>query len=175
MNTTGTGSLSRADRLFVSALGSGFSPFASGTVGSAAALVPYVMLLYLAPGVLTWPAILIASVVVFIPAVPASTRAERVYGEDPSVVVIDEVVGMWLTLVSPLIPAGLLYAVLGFFLFRLFDIVKPWPARLFDRRPGGFGIMMDDVVAAVYANLCAHILLYGLVLSPVVLRFLSGR
>ena len=62
-------------------------------------------------------------------AMVASTRAERVYGEDPSVVVIDEVVGMWLTLVSPLIPAGLLYAVLGFFLFRLFDIVKPWPIR----------------------------------------------
>lgn len=151
----------------MSACGTGFSPFASGTVGSAFAL-----LFLFIPGFSAWYVLLAASVVVFAVAVPYATKAEHVYGEDPSMVVIDEVVGMWITLASPLLPVDWLYVVVGFFLFRFFDIIKPPPAKYFDRRPGGFGIMADDVVAAIYANIVSHLLLYGLGLFPFVWTFL---
>ncbi len=151
----------------MSACGVGFSPFASGTVGSAFAL-----LFLLIPGFSTWYVLLAASFVAFVIAVPLATQAEARYGADPSMVVIDEVVGMWITLASPLLPMDWLYIVGGFFLFRLFDIVKPWPANIIDRRRGGFGIMMDDVVAGLYANIAAHLILYGLGLSPIVWAFL---
>jgi phosphatidylglycerophosphatase A len=65
---------------------------------------------------------------------------------------VDEVAGMLITLF--LVPVGVTSAVVGFFLFRLFDIVKPFPARRLERLPGGVGVMCDDAMAAVYANLC---------------------
>jgi phosphatidylglycerophosphatase A len=81
-------------------------------------------------------------------SVVASTSAMR----DPGAIVVDEVTGQWLALL-PVPPDALLYA-LGFVLFRLFDIWKPWPVGWADRRvSGGFGIMLDDVLAAVYAAL----------------------
>ena len=70
---------------------------------------------------------------------------------DPGAIVIDEVAGQWLTLaVAPLDPLAYL---LGFVLFRIADVLKPWPASWLDRRVGGgFGVMIDDVAAAVYAG-----------------------
>ena len=71
---------------------------------------------------------------------------------DPQAVVIDEVAGQWLTLAA--VPAGLGSYVAGLALFRAADILKPWPARLAERRlPGGLGVMADDIVAAVYAGI----------------------
>lgn len=163
--------LSPAAKYFVSALGTGFAPIASGTFGSAFALIFY----FLIPGFSLWYVLLAASTVVFVIAVPFATKAEHVYGNDPSMVVIDEVVGMWITLVSPLLPMSWIYAVVGFFLFRLFDIVKPWPANVFDKRTGGFGIMMDDVIAGIYANIASHLIIYGLGLFPFVWAFLHGQ
>ncbi len=73
------------------------------------------------------------------------------YGHDPAEVTIDEVLGMWISLF--LLPKKILIALVAFVLFRLFDILKPYPARIFDYRKGGISIMMDDVVAGVYTNL----------------------
>ncbi|WP_417789029.1 phosphatidylglycerophosphatase A [Terasakiella pusilla] len=125
---------------------SGLMPFAPGTWGSLAAL-PFAYFIQYYGG---WIALLIASIVVFLIGWWASHIFEKEAGvEDPGAVVIDEVAGQWLVLV----PAGLdpLLYLVGFVLFRLVDIFKPWPACWFDRNVhGGLGIMLDDVVAALY-------------------------
>jgi phosphatidylglycerophosphatase A len=72
--------------------------------------------------------------------------------------VIDEVVGMLITLAF--VPVGWTGALAGFFLFRLFDVVKPWPARALERLHGGLGVMADDAMAAVYANASLRLLLW---------------
>jgi len=128
--------------------GVGLMPKAPGTWGSLAA-VPF------AYGLHHWlgaAGLAAAAVAVFLVGVWASEQFRRRSGdEDPQTVVVDEVAGQWLALV----PAGddiLLYAA-GFFLFRLFDIWKPWPASWADRElGGGLGIMLDDAIAGLYAG-----------------------
>lgn len=140
-------------RLLATGFGSGYSPVAPGTAGSAVGLL------------LFWP---LASVAVtgqiaacaagFAIGVWASGRLARELGrKDPGLAVIDEVVGMWVTLVG--LPFGLRTALLGFVLFRVMDVVKPWPARELERLPGGWGIMADDVAAGVYAGLALRVIL----------------
>ena len=131
----------------------GFSPFASGTVGSAAALAIYWVLPFMANGTVL---ALMAFMLLFI-GVPAAQRLEDHYGKDPSEVVVDEAAGMWIALAF--LPKIWYVALAAFFLFRMFDIVKPQPARYFDRMKGGGGIMMDDIVAGVYANLAMQAVL----------------
>ena len=133
----------------------GYFPIAPGTAGSAAAIPLFLLLRWLA---LPW---LEASVVVVLCAAGfwAGGVAARHYGrEDPGYVVLDEVVGMLVTLAF--IPVTWSGIVAGFFLFRLLDIVKPAPARQFERLPGGFGIMMDDVMAGIYGNLALRLLFW---------------
>jgi phosphatidylglycerophosphatase A len=132
-----------------SGFGSGFSPFASGTAGSAAALIPWFALRELSP---VW--YVAAVVVAFAIGVWASSfviRTLRV--EDPGVVVWDEFVGQWIALLPLVVaPRGWPWIVAGFVLFRLFDVWKPWPASWADRSvKGGFGTMLDDVIAGLYA------------------------
>jgi phosphatidylglycerophosphatase A len=133
----------------------GFAPVAPGTVGSAAG----VALFYLvrASGVPVAELVLIAAL--FAAGVWASSMAERVLGRtDPGPVVIDEVVGMLITLAwIPVTPLG---ALTGFLIFRVLDVVKPWPSRQFEAMHGGLGVMADDAMAAVYGQL----LMRGLVL-----------
>ena len=132
-----------------SGFGSGFSPFAPGTAGSAAALLPW-----LALRELSLPLYALAVVVAFALGVWASgvvIRTLRV--EDPGVVVWDEFVGQWIALV-PLVaaPRGAWWIAAGFVLFRVFDVLKPWPASWADRSvKGGFGAMLDDAFAGAYA------------------------
>ena len=83
--------------------------------------------------------------------------ARRLRDKDPSLVVIDEIAGMWVTLVA--LPWNPVTVVAGFFMFRLFDVFKPYPARDLERVPGGWGIMLDDVVAGIYANLAVRVVL----------------
>lgn len=124
--------------------GTGYAPLAPGSVGSAVTVV----LLWLIPFSRT-------GLVLFLVAVTgigtwAAHRAERLLGaKDPGAIVIDEVAGMTLAvLVFPLTPSVLAAA---FVLFRLFDVVKPPPARASQRLPGGPGVMVDDLIAGVYA------------------------
>lgn len=128
--------------------GFGLAPVASGTFGTLAA-VPLILLLnYFGE----WYGAF-ALVVVIVVAIWASDRTQELLGRtDPSEVVIDEVAGFLVTML--LLPTSLVNVVLGFVLFRFFDIVKPWPVRQTERLKGGFGIVVDDLLAGVYAHLC---------------------
>lgn len=86
--------------------------------------------------------------------------AERHFGtRDPGAVVIDEVLGMIVTLFMN--PVGWGGALTAFFLFRIADVLKPFPANVVERLPGGLGVMADDAVAAVYANVALRVILFG--------------
>ncbi len=128
----------------------GKSPVAPGTCGSFAAIVlaPFVFMpLPLYGRLLLLLAVLITGTV-------AAGRAETLLGEkDPSEVVIDEVLGQWITCL-PFASLGLWEYVAAFALFRLFDITKPWPVRQLEGIGGGLGIMIDDAAAGLYAMLC---------------------
>jgi len=136
--------------LIATTFGVGYAPIAPGTFGSAAGLVLWAVL----P---SSPAIqLVAILIVFAIGVWSATVAERHFGRtDPGQVVIDEVLGMLVTLF--LNPVGWPGAFAGFLLFRIADIIKPWPANRFERLPGGLGVMADDGMAAVYANLALRV------------------
>ena len=133
----------------------GFFPIAPGTAGSAAGLIVYVMFRWLGIPHFELPLI----VVLFALGVFYGAASEQALGGvDPGPVVIDEVMGMLITLF--LIPANWMGMIAGFVLFRLFDILKPYPARTLERLPGGLGMMSDDLMAAVYANLTLHAAYY---------------
>jgi phosphatidylglycerophosphatase A len=126
----------------------GYAPVAPGTVGSAAGLVVYALVAWTGSSVVEVATI----VVLFALGVWAATITERYFGGiDPGPVVLDEVVGMLITLAF--IPVGWSGAMVGFFLFRVMDVVKPFPAGRFERLHGGLGVMADDAMAALYANL----------------------
>ena len=139
-------------KAFASALFSGYSPVASGTVGSAVGLA-----LYFIPGFEHPYVIMPASVIVLLAGIKAAEAMEVFYGHDPAEVTIDEVLGMWMSLF--LLPKTLLVAGAAFILFRFFDVIKPFPAKRLDRLKGGAAIMFDDVVAALYSNIILHALL----------------
>ncbi len=127
--------------------GSGLLPIAPGTWGSLAAL-PFAWVIASVWG--QWALFVAGAIALAAGTWAADMFARRNQQEDPPAVVIDEVAGQWLALA--VVPPGALPYALGFVLFRLFDIVKPWPAGLIDRRlRNGLGIMLDDVVAGVYA------------------------
>lgn len=131
-----------------SGAGSGLAPIAPGTVGSLAALLPWLLLREL-----PWWGYLLAVALVFAVGVWAAERViAQMREEDPGVVVIDEFVGLWVTLF--LAPPGWIWIAAGFLLFRLFDIWKPWPANWADRKlKGGLGTMVDDLFAGLYGLL----------------------
>jgi phosphatidylglycerophosphatase A len=135
-----------------SVLGLGYVPIAPGTFGSAAGLLLWMLL----PGsVLVQAAAIVALLVM---GSIAGNVAERHFGRiDPRQVVIDEVMGMLITLF--LNPVTLRGAFVGFLFFRATDVIKPYPANRLERLPGGVGVMADDFMAAVYANIALRALL----------------
>ena len=143
--------------VFIATVGySGYFPIAPGTVGSLAGLVFYLLVWWSRSPVVEVGLI----VVLFTVGVWAGTTAERYFGGiDPGPIVIDEVVGMLITLAF--IPVGPSGALLGFVLFRIFDVVKPYPAGRLERLHGGFGVMADDAMAAVYANVTLRVALWA--------------
>jgi phosphatidylglycerophosphatase A len=137
-------------------------PFASGTAGSFAALVLYMAGIYLLPAAL-FPLVHALGIVLFIGlGIPAASYIERHEGiEDPGCVEIDEAAGQWVTLlfISPaLVRAHLWIPAAAFFLFRFFDITKLFPANRAEKLPGGLGIIMDDVIAGLYACLILNLI-----------------
>jgi len=133
---------------------SGYLPKAPGTWGSLVGLLLFFLLhtlsleIYLA---------VIASI--FLLGTFAAGEAEKIMDHpDPGLVVIDEIVGMLITMIA--IPATPLLMVLGFILFRIFDIWKPFPVNFFDQRfHGGLGIMLDDIMAGIYSLIILHVLI----------------
>ena len=140
--------LSDAPALLATWFGSGFVRVAPGSWASLTALPGAALLVWLGGPVL----VLGAAAALFalgIWAADAYMAAVKVH--DPPAIVIDEVVGQWTTLA--LLPLDPLVYALGFLLFRILDVLKPWPANFIDRAvTGGFGVMLDDVVAGVYAG-----------------------
>jgi phosphatidylglycerophosphatase A len=133
----------------------GYSPVAPGTFGS---LIAVAIIWFLVPGF--FYILVPISLGLFFVSVWSAGRAEDIFGHDGCQIVIDEVTGMAVSLVF--VPHRLGYFAAAFFLFRIFDIIKPPPARGAERLKGGWGVTMDDVVAGVYANLVLHLVLLGL-------------
>jgi len=134
--------------------GAGYFPIAPGTVGSAVGVLIY---WFTRQWPFSWQLGLVAAVTVA-GTWAAGVAATHFGREDPGHVVVDEVAGQLVTFL--LTGAGLSGAVIGFFAFRLFDIIKPWPANRFERLPGGVGIMADDLMAGVYANIVLQVIAY---------------
>ena len=137
--------------VLATAFGAGYWPIAPGTAGSAVGALVYL-------ATLSWPLVWQGAliVVVSLAGIWAGGVAARHFGrEDPGQVVIDEVAGQLVTFFATGIShQGVL---VGFLVFRVFDIVKPWPARQFEKFPGGAGIMADDLMVGLYGNLLLRI------------------
>lgn len=134
-------------KLTATGLGSGYSPVAPGTAGTLVGIPIFLIL-----SMLSWPWYMATIIVLSIPAVYICGEAEKIFqARDCQKIVLDEIIGLQFAmfLVSP----TLLHIIAGFALFRFFDIVKIFPARVCERLPGGAGVMADDIVAGIYANL----------------------
>ncbi len=133
--------------------GSGLAPRAPGTFGTLAAIPVYLLL----AGLPLW-GYLVVTAIVCTAGIWICDRAARDFGvHDHPAIVWDEIAGFLVTMIAA--PAGLIWIAAGFLLFRFFDIVKPWPIGLLDRRvQGGLGIMLDDLLAGVYAAIVLQIL-----------------
>lgn len=162
MSSTTDRQISTADRireLTVSFFGLGLAPVASGTFGTLGGVVIAVPLAY-APGLPYWAWLSIATLITTLIAVALGPWAEKFYGlKDPGAIVLDEVGGYFVTLaVYDIILGGAADFgwqghLAAFLLFRIGDILKPSPARNFEKLPGGWGVMLDDLVAGAYAGL----------------------
>ena len=141
-------------RLIGSGLGSGYVPVAPGTVGSSIALLIWVIL----PEMKAAEQIALVAITFFI-GIPVCRAMEADYGHDPRQATFDEVVGQWAALL--LLPKTTAVLVASFLIFRAFDILKPFPARRSQKLPGGWGIMVDDLIVGIYTCLLIH--LYRLV------------
>lgn len=170
---TDRGRIPIAVRILATGCFTGYIPFASGTFGSLAGL-----LVYLLPGVSSPPVLAGLIAAGFFAGRAAAGRMAAALGHalhadaamlkgafqpgddrhpDPSVVVIDEIVGVWVALL--LLPVEFPAVIIAFTTFRLFDILKPPPARQLEKYPHGWGIMLDDIAAGVYANLVTRLIL----------------
>ncbi|MFA6283290.1 MAG: phosphatidylglycerophosphatase A [Desulfurivibrionaceae bacterium] len=147
------------DRLFMTiatGFGAGYLPKAPGTWGSLVALPLHFFLRQLPPDHYA-----LALTAIFFIAVITAGQAEKILDrKDPGVVVIDEVIGMLITLIAA--PNNPLIWLLGFFIFRFFDIFKPYPIRIIDQRVnGGMGIVLDDVLAGIYSLIVLQVFCYA--------------
>ena len=145
--------------LFAAGFGVGYSPIAPGTLGTLITIPIYYFL-----SAIRSPIYEVTIIAFFFLSVWISEKAEIFFGKrDDSRIVIDEMMGFLITMLW--VPKTAIFIIIGFFLFRFFDIVKPPPIRFIERARGGFGVVLDDVVAGVYSNIILQIISY-LTLSP---------
>ncbi len=135
--------------VIATAAGCGYAPLAPGTAGSIGALL--LIYCFYPPWWVLGPLIL----VLFFLGVYTSTQMEKIYGPDPSLVVMDEVVGMSISLFF--LPRNYWLFLLAFIFFRFYDIVKPPPINISQQLPGGWGIMIDDVIAGIFALITVQV------------------
>ncbi len=141
------------EKLIGSGFYTGYVPIASGTFGSLVAIV-----IYSIPGFERLEIIIPAIILLFSYGLFVSSKFEKVYGKDPSQCTVDEVVGTWIALIA--LPKSFLIVFTTFLIWRLLDIIKPFPARTSEKLPGGFGIMIDDVISGFYAVVIVHLFVY---------------
>jgi phosphatidylglycerophosphatase A len=147
--------LSFTEKLLGSGFYTGYIPIASGTFGSLAALI-----IYLIPGFEIIYIIIPVIVIFSMYGVYVGNKFEHVYGKDPAECTIDEVVGTWISYL--LLPKTIGIIAITFFLWRALDIFKPFPARKLENLNGGMGIMIDDVVSGFYTLIIMHVVVYFL-------------
>jgi len=141
------------EKLIGSGFYTGYIPYASGTFGSLAGL-----LIYCIPG-FERPVILITAIFIFtFYGIYLGGKFERAYGKDPAECTIDEIVGMWISLI--LLPKTLIVSAVAFFIWRALDVFKPFPARRLESLKGGLGIMIDDIVSGIYTLIIVHLILF---------------
>lgn len=144
------------DRFLTTGFFSGYSPFAPGTMGALVATVMWVVASIWLDYTCMLAATAVCIVVFTLASIAPINRLEKVWGEDPSRVVVDEMVGVWICLLLVPRDAALfstrywVYVIAAFALFRLFDIWKPLGVRKMESIGGGWGVMMDDILAGVY-------------------------
>jgi phosphatidylglycerophosphatase A len=141
------------EKLIGSGFYTGFIPLTSGTFGSLVALIIYWIPGFENPYILISAIILFASYGIYI-----GTKFEKTYGKDPSECTVDEMVGQWISLL--LLPKTIFISLIAFVVWRVFDIIKPFPARKLEDLPGGLGVMADDVVASIYSLIFVHLILF---------------
>jgi phosphatidylglycerophosphatase A len=141
------------EKMLGSGFYTGYIPLASGTLGSLAGLA-----LYYIPGFET-PVILFSAIVLFmILGIYIGNKFDIIYGKDPAECTIDEIVGMWITLLY--LPKTIWISLLAFVVWRALDVIKPFPARKLEKLQGGLGIMADDIVAGIYSLGIVHLILF---------------
>lgn len=143
--------LNKIERFFGSGFYSGYFPYASGTVGSAAALI-----IYWIPGFEKTEILVISIIIAIAAGLYIGGKFESLYGKDPAEFTLDEVAGMWITLLF--LPKTFLISILGFLVWRILDVIKPYPANAAERLKGALGIMLDDIIASIYACLIMHVI-----------------
>lgn len=135
--------------------GSGCSPWAPGTIGTLAAIPVYLLL----QATSLWMYLLITMLMFLIGIWLCGETTKKLGVHDHSGIVWDEIVGYLVTMIAA--PQGWLWIVTGFVLFRIFDILKPWPISIADKRiSGGFGIMIDDIIAGIFAFTALQIIVH---------------
>jgi len=141
------------EKLIGSGFYTGFFPVASGTIGSLAALI-----IYLIPGFEKLFIIIPFTLIFIVYGIYLGNKFETNYGKDPAECTVDEVVGTWISVLA--LPKTLWIIVIAFFIWRILDIIKPPPARNLERLKGGLGIMLDDVVSGIYTLIIMHLIVY---------------
>jgi len=145
-------------RMISTGMGVGYFPLAPGTMGSLAILVVY----WICPEIssLQLSMIIVGLIVLGIYAATITenemkSKLGQNRGSDPGIIVIDEIIGMLIALIA--LPKTTFYLIAAFIFFRIFDITKPYPIRKMEKFHGGWGIVLDDVVAGIYANIVIQI------------------
>ena len=139
--------MNRIHRLIATGLYSGYFPIAPGTVGSFLALVFFCLIPDFRGFIL-----LTGIILLFFIGVWAASQTEKTDGHDASIINVDEIVGMWISVLFISSGVAWYWWIGGFFIFRIFDIIKPFPINSSQKLPGGWGVMIDDVIAGVYTN-----------------------
>ena len=138
--------------IIASGFGSGFSPFAPGTAGALVAVIIWTVLFYVIPFNILLVVTSLLIVLFTAAGIWSADKLESEWGKDPSKVVVDEMVGVWIALLA--VPVGnVWYILFAFLLFRFFDIFKPLGIRKMEQLEGGLGVMADDILAGIYSFL----------------------
>ena len=143
--------------LFFTGMYSGYSPIAPGTAGTVLAFLIYI-LEYIIFGNNSWIVNLVVVFILIYPSIKLCDTGENFFKKkDPSEVVLDEIIGYWISVLF--YPFNWKIVLFAFCIFRVMDILKPYPIRKFEKYKGGFGIIIDDLIVGIYTNLLIRIII----------------